>query len=82
VAPPRWVNGAGCGTRETWTSANDLAAGNLGQGVRGTVDAGQAIVDGAVWALIPHGPGGPDAALASRSAWVEGPLVTTLPVEE
>lgn len=82
VAPPRWVNVAGCGARDTWTSANDLAAGDLGQGVRGTVDAGQAIVDGAVLALLPHGPGGPGAAADQRSAWAEGPLVTTLPLEE
>jgi hypothetical protein len=82
VSPPRWTNFVGCGTEETWTSANDLPGGAPGSGTNGSVPYGQVIVDGGVVVLLPHGPGGPGGAAARRAAWVEGPLVTVFPAEE
>jgi hypothetical protein len=76
VAPPRWVNFAGCGADETWTSANDLPEGDPDRGGSGTVPAGQPIVDGGVVVLLLHGAGGAAGDAGRRRAWVDGPTIT------
>jgi hypothetical protein len=81
AAPPRWTPFAGCGPAETWTSANDLPAGDVGQGRVGTVPAGQVVVDGGVVVVLGHGPGGAGGSADRRDAWAQG-VVTAVGARE